>query len=217
MHIHLGTMDIFDFCHNRKINPEEVFDQASPANEGIRGTFMRLKNVLISELHATWDIVFLERYIKEKMIPRSLRWNVYPDKGDTEIKEWYLYFNDVGIAFLEFLVAKKRSKVAKLQLEISDIKEKLAPRSKEGLYQVYMKELHDIMIEEEEGQKNNKLKKYLRDVEDYKSHNIFKWHFRSLQNTPTPIEIQNHLEEGVTHHNKCREKKILTITMQADP
>lgn len=38
-----------------------------------------------------------------------------------------------------------------------------------------MKELHDIMIEEEEEQKVKKRKKYLRDVEDYKSHNIFKW------------------------------------------
>lgn len=53
---------------------------------------MRLKNVLIAELHATWDIVFLERDLKEKIIPRSLRWHVYPDRGDVELGECFLYW-----------------------------------------------------------------------------------------------------------------------------
>lgn len=75
---------IFDYYKNRKINHDEVFDQTSSEVDGIRGIFMRLKNVLIAELHATWDIVFLERYLKEQMIPRSLiqrgyrTWGVVP-------------------------------------------------------------------------------------------------------------------------------------------
>lgn len=155
-------MDIFDYCKNRIINPDEVFDQTNLEADGIRGI-------------ATWDIVFLERYVKEKMIPRSLRWHVYPDKGDVEIGEWFLYFNGVGLSFLDFLLSKKINKVAKLQLEINDIKEILIPMSKEGLYQVYTNELQDILIEEEEEQRIKKRKKYLRDVEDYKCHNVFKW------------------------------------------
>lgn len=47
--------------------------------------------------------------------------------------------------------------------------------SKEGLYQVYTKELQDIMAEEEKEQIIKKRKKYLRDVEDFESQNVFKW------------------------------------------
>lgn len=143
-------MDIFEYHKNRRINPDEVFDEASLETDGIWGIFMRLKNVLISELHTSWDIVSLERYLNEKMIPRSFRWHVYPGRGDKELNEWFLYFNAVGLDFLALLVFKKRSKVAKLQQEINEIKEKLVPMNKEGLYQVYTKDLWEIMIEEKE-------------------------------------------------------------------
>lgn len=47
------------------------------------------------------------------------------------------------------------------------------------MYQVYMKELREI-IEEEDQQKVKK--KYNRDLEDYKSQNVFKWrgNFRDI-------------------------------------
>lgn len=55
------------------------------------------------------------------MIPRSLRW------GDTELLEWFQFFNGAGISLLNFLIDKKRKKVFRLNKDISEIKDKLAP------------------------------------------------------------------------------------------
>lgn len=60
------------------------------------------------------------------------------------------------LAFLEFLLTRKKTKVAKLQQEINDIKEKLIPMSKESLYQAYTNELREILIEEKEEQRIKK-------------------------------------------------------------
>lgn len=47
--------------------------------------FLRLKNLMVSELHTEWDIAYLEQYISEKLVPRSLWWDVNPQKGDSQL------------------------------------------------------------------------------------------------------------------------------------
>lgn len=123
-----------------------------------------------------------------------------PDREDLELSEWFLYFNGVGLAFLEFLVTRKKTKLAKLQQEINEIKEKLAPMSKKGLYQVYTKELREIMIEEEEEQRIKKRKKHFRHIEDYKSYNIFKWQESHRDSFIKPSETES-MEEGLMEDN----------------
>lgn len=69
------------------------------------------------------------------------------------MKEWFQYFNDADLRFLEFLVTKKKTKVAKLQAEITDIQEKIILFTKEEMYQVYMRELREIIAEEKSQKK----------------------------------------------------------------
>lgn len=168
-------MDIFEYHSNRKLAVEEVFDTTSVDSTNLRGIFMRLKNVMVAELHASWDIVFLEKYSQEKMIPRSLRWNISPDQGDNDLTEWFQFFNGAGISLLNFLIDRKRKKVFRLNKEISEIKEKLTPHMQEETYRIYNQELREIITMEGEEQKIKKRKKYLRDLEDYKTSRVFKW------------------------------------------
>lgn len=102
-------MDVFDYRINRSVNTEGVFTLLKTDTE-IGGLFLRLKNLMVSELHLDWDIAFLEQYSKERMVPRGLRWNVYPQQGDLELEPWFRYFNEAGIALLGFLIEKKTTK-----------------------------------------------------------------------------------------------------------
>lgn len=152
-------MDIFEYHSKRVLAVEEVFDVTSIDTTNLRGIFMRLKNVMVAELHASWDIIFLEKYAQEKMIPRSLRWNINPDQGDTELLEWFQFFNGAGISLLNFLIDKKRKKVCRLNKEITEIKEKLTPFMQDEAYKLYNQELREILTMEGEEQKTKKRKK----------------------------------------------------------
>lgn len=102
--------------------------------DDISGCFLRLKNLTITEVHTRCDIAYPEEYVKENMVPRSLRWEVNPQKEDSEIAKWFKYFNEAGVNFLKFLIPKKTRKLT----------------------------LKTILIKEESEQKTKKKRKYNR-------------------------------------------------------
>lgn len=104
-------MDIFDYRASRVVNTEGVFVATSTDTE-IGGLFLRLKNIMVSELHLQWDLVFLEQYVSEGMIPRSLRWDIHPQQGETDLDSWFKYFNNAGVNFLGFLINRKRNRLS---------------------------------------------------------------------------------------------------------
>lgn len=59
------------------------------------------------------------------MVPRTLRWDVSPQKGELELEDWFKYFNVAEVKFPEFLIQRKNSKLARLDGEIKLIKDKL--------------------------------------------------------------------------------------------
>lgn len=107
------------------VNIDGVFETFKEGDGDLGGVFMRLKNLTVSEIHTQWDIAFLETYIKHLMVPRSLRWEVCPQKGETDLEGWYKYFNEAGLGFLKFLGERKAIKLKRLDDEIKLIKEKL--------------------------------------------------------------------------------------------
>lgn len=65
-------MDVYDYRTSRSVNSEGVFVILS-GDSKVGGLFMRLKNLMVSELHLEWDIAFLKQYSKERMVARGLR------------------------------------------------------------------------------------------------------------------------------------------------
>lgn len=89
---------------------------------------------MVSEIHTHWDIAFLEQYIGNPMVPRSLRWEVSPQKGELELLDWFQYFKKAGVKFLKFLVQRKNSELTHLAIEIKCIKDKMAPHTNSEEY-----------------------------------------------------------------------------------
>lgn len=82
---------------------------------------------MVTELRLQWDIAFLEQYIKEQMVPRGLRWEIYPQQGESDLDVWFKYFNETGIKLLSFLVERKQARLTAMGKEIRDLKDKLTP------------------------------------------------------------------------------------------
>lgn len=120
------------------------------------GLFVRLKNLMVSEIHTQCDIAFLEQYVSDDMVPKSLRWEVSPQKGESKLQEWYKYFNEAGVKFLEFLVQRKKCKLTRLDIEIKLIKDKLLPHINSEEYKERSISLKKLLEKEEIEQKNKK-------------------------------------------------------------
>lgn len=164
---------------------------------------MRLKNLTTSETHTQWDIAFLETYIREAMVPRSLRWEVPPQKGDPDLEGWFKHFNDSGIGLLRFLIQRKRDKLFRLDGEIKTLKDQLAPHINSEEYKEHSKGLLKILEKEDRDQKAKKRKKYTRDKQDYQSGFVFIWQ----KNLP-------HLRKktgGWTHNHKILFLPVLRL------
>lgn len=171
-----------------------VFDGKEDPRDDLAGCFLRLKNLTITEVHARWDIAYLEEYIKENMVPRSLRWEVNPQKEDNELGEWFKYFNEAGVGFLQFLVAKKKRKLTMLDLEINTIRSKLAPFKDDQEYIRRSEALKTILIKEEMEQKQKKRRKYNRDIKDYKDNLVFKWQIPPSSDPPVTNSTTSNLQ-----------------------
>lgn len=100
-------MDVFEYRTARSLNTDGVFISTNPDSE-MGGLFIRLKNLMISELHLQVDTAFLEQYIKEQMAPRGLRWDIHPQQDEPDLESWFKYFNETGLKLLQFLVDRKK-------------------------------------------------------------------------------------------------------------
>lgn len=114
----------------------------------------------------------METYIKSSMVPRSLCWEVCPQKGESDLVSWAKYFNDSGVAFLRFLAERKSEKLARLDTEIKTVKELLVPFKSGEEYRECSSNLLKTL------EKDQKVKKnffFNRDTEDYQSGLVFMW------------------------------------------
>lgn len=151
-------MDVFEYCTTRSLVTEGVFVTLN-TNTEVEGFFMRLKSLMVSEIHLLWDIEFLEQYSKEHMVPRGLRWDIYPQQDEVETEAWFHYFNEAGISLLGFLVDKKRDRLSKINREIKELRDQLLPHKSSPEYISPSANLKNQLEKEEREQRMKKQKR----------------------------------------------------------
>lgn len=127
----------------------------------------------------------MEKYLKDGLVPRKLRWDVPINDGllgDEDIEEWYAFFTGKGREVMEFLIKRKQRKLKLLENQIKEIRDKLGPFYNTPEYTRLMGELHKNMQKKDIENKNVKRKKYLRDFEDYQNKQVFRWQSTLLVN-----------------------------------
>lgn len=88
-----------------------------------------------------------------------------PYNDDADTSEWFQYFIKARLSLLDFLIARKRRKLNNIDWRIVKLREELVPFK---YLEDYKK--HLIILEKNETeQKIKKKKKYVRDIEDYRT------------------------------------------------
>lgn len=142
---------------SRSLNTDGVFVSTDPDSE-MSGMFVRLKNLMISEIHLQWDKAFLEQYIKERMVPRGLRWDIHPQQDESDLESWFKYFNETGLKLLQFLVDRKSVKLSLIDSKIKELRDKLTPYKSTAEYTLLSTNLRSTLEREEKDQRNKNKK-----------------------------------------------------------
>lgn len=146
-----------------------------------------------------WDQSTLEKYLKDNLIPRKLRWDIPISDGllgDDDVDEWYAFFAGKGKEVMDFLIKRKQWKLKALEVQIKEIRDKINPFKETPEYNKLMGELQKSMQKKDTGNRNVKKKKYWRDLEDYQKKQVFRW-----QSTLANRSTVNPQEQTTTDRN----------------
>lgn len=120
----------------------------------------------------------MEKYLKDNMVLRKLRWDVPINDGlvgEEDILEWYVFFNSKGKEVMEFLIKKKQRKMRMIESQIKDFRDKIEPFQKSTENAKHMGDLQKNMQKKNLENRNINKNKYLRDVGGYQKKQVFRW------------------------------------------
>lgn len=178
-------MDIFDFIEKRTINLENVFSTAPSTDKGDLDTnFRKFGHLMEKKVSLWWDIAAHEQYIKDKIVPRRLRWDVPICDGLTDqdaTNEWYKFFNDKGLDLVHFALKRKQRKLNMINQQIAECKTILDPFKETAPFSSLTQQLNKVLEQKDVELKQRKKRKYLRDTNDYQLEQVFNWQINAKQ------------------------------------
>lgn len=189
-------MDALGWLNSRHIDVDALFTNHGPAATHVNynGAMSALGYTLEKQVRTWWDICTLEQYIKEKVIIRSLRWDIalqdsLDDQGS--LQEWVYFFNGVSFKLQELIIQRKKRKMANIKLGNNDLQQ-LDPIKDTQQIIDFNNRVKKSLEKVDRDTQNKKLKKYHRDLDDFKANLMYSWQQPSPVNkniTEKPISI----------------------------
>lgn len=181
--------------------------QNKTRNTDLESMTRKLGHHMEKKINLWWDTNTFERYIRENIVPRRLRWEVPPNDGLTDkesMAEWFAFFNNKSIEGLKFLLERKLRKTALIEQQIEEIKQKMEPLKETTEFKRLATQLNKDLIAKDLEVQNRKKKKYQRDITDYKTDQVFKWQSKVEPAPPTPTystpEREVRIQDPTTSH-----------------
>lgn len=157
-------MVVFTFMENRNVNLDEVFNpQNKTRNTDLESLIRKLGHHKEKKVNLCWDTNTFERYIRENIVPRCLRWELPPNDCLTDkesMEEWFEFFNSKSIEGLKFLLERKQKKTRRLEQLIEEIKQKLEPHKESPDFNKFATQLNKDLIAKDLEVHQCKMKKY---------------------------------------------------------
>lgn len=170
-------MELFGYMNNRNIDVGGIFSQEEIIKD-MQGLVKQLRHTMEKQLIVWWDIANLEMYIKEKMTPRRLRWDVHPNDNIEDaalMGDWYSFFNTCENELLHNIVKRRQFKLRSIESNIFEIQKLLLHFANQQDYKDKTNELQDHIKKYDGEIQAKKQNKFKRDVLDYKSMQVYKW------------------------------------------
>lgn len=123
-------MEIFSYMEGRELNIDELFIIPDIARSDTHSAFRDMGHLMYKKINLWWDIIIIEQYLKEDIIPRKFRWDIPINDiltEDEDIKEWYEFFHGKEKEALIFIKKRKQRKLSRIEGIIKDLKANLEP------------------------------------------------------------------------------------------
>lgn len=185
-------MDAFNFLKNRQLNPESVFSNDQPMienEEDFSALLKTLDGLLEKQIKTWWDVFTFEHYRRENLIFRSLRWEVPPQDGFNDqsfMNEWLEFFNKAGRELQGLVLKRKQIKLSMLNEKIRDLQEKLEPIKDTNQMNEFNNNIKKKLEKIDRETQKKKVKKFNRDLNDFKTNKIYAWQASLVSNTEDP-------------------------------
>ncbi|KAJ1164446.1 hypothetical protein NDU88_004884 [Pleurodeles waltl] len=173
------------FDDNRDILAAELFSKKSltahtlnsiSPKEGLKHKFIKLERLKKQELARWWDITTLKRYLELKQIPRGLRVIIFPSFEDLDpdlLGEWEHLISSTSYGMINILIKHADRKRNKLLLDIASLEEEIKSLNLTEATDKNYTIMRDILNGYQLYVKDKKMRKLIRDENDYSSGRIY--------------------------------------------
>ncbi|KAJ1084898.1 hypothetical protein NDU88_005038 [Pleurodeles waltl] len=148
----------------------------TPSTQGLRQKFIKLERLRKQELARWWDITTLKRYLEIKQVPRGLRVIIFPSFEDLDpdlLGEWEHLISSTSFSMINILIKHSDRKRTKLLLDITSLEEEIKnlnlPEATDKNYTI----MREILTGYQLYIKDKKMRKLVRDDNDYKNGRIY--------------------------------------------
>ncbi|KAJ1163039.1 hypothetical protein NDU88_003502 [Pleurodeles waltl] len=147
-----------------------------PPKEGLKHKFIKLERLRKQELARWWDITTLKRYLEIKQVPRGLRVIIFPSFEDLDpdlLGEWEYLISSTSFSMINILIKHANRKRNKLLLEIASLEEEIKNLNLTEATDKNYAIMKDILNGYQLYVKDKKMRKLIRDENDYSSGRIY--------------------------------------------
>lgn len=140
--------------------------------------YFELKKMAGKQIKLHWSIVNLSDYWHEGCIPRGLRIKKFPSFGTEDIEfrsKWEAILNKCSLDLILLIIehSKKEKEVA--QEKLNEIKAQISGMSNDDIKLPFENKLKHDLEKLTDWVRQQKIKKFKRDENDYKDDRVYKW------------------------------------------
>ncbi|CAH2251882.1 Hypothetical predicted protein, partial [Pelobates cultripes] len=178
----------------------------------------KLTKAMNQEVRIIWEVATLEKYLKEKITPRGLRYNKYPtfDKGEEEfIEEWQEMLENFAFTTMRMIIKRRKITLSKLDKDINETQNLLINHTSPEEYETITKNIQKQIEKTETETIQIKKKKYKRDKYDYDNNQVTTYATKK-QHIDTPIYANSRQQYNRGHSQYQPTKNYSDVARQGN-
>lgn len=180
-------------CRDRENIMAQIFDdtaESTQASVDLTIQMSSLEKMLVREMKTWWDLSTLRKYIDKEMIPRGLRLRKFPTTIYNEefIKNWENTLTDCSCKLIKLIIHQEETILVEIRNEIESAQAAVAVHSQLEAFNTLDTRIKENLSKLEKSITEIKQRKFLRDIQDYKSDSVYNWK-RNFAGRRTPKSI----------------------------
>lgn len=151
---------------------------SSGAEPDVSKKYFELKRMAEKEIKLHWSIVNLSDYWREGRIPRGLRIKKFPSFGieDTDFRsKWEAILNKCSLDLILLIIEHSKKEKEAIQEKLNEIKVQISGMSNDDTKLPFENKLKQDLEKLTDWVRQQKIKKFKRDENDYKEDRVYKW------------------------------------------